>query len=587
MPVEIHQSKVINNLNNYLKWHNLPVRMNESGICNGLASVYAKYVLEGRQDEFMEKLSQIATMTTRAELDSHINHFVTEIVLSFLPQQFNKELSQSQSIETLQIDGKKLSSSFDFGMVTSDKKWISILQELQLRENEALIVRSLNHAITITKEKDGYKVYDPNYQSGFRIFPDEKSLIHELHHNVFRYTGQLAQITDPLGITQELSSITAPLGLNGPLGMGIQVIRHPSLIDTPREFPDVNVLYNQFLDPNQIAQSGNRRVSNSLFVIEADNVDALNLMYKKGFDGDPIDLICTACGLNKTKTLAMLLDKVTTADDSKLGIPFLAALGCGHEEAFNVLLSNSKFKTCFENSIILEKNALKNIKMAAVGGNEVLLERMISSYKSIGKPTPLTDVQIAEKILTYSPEDKGDVIKSAMDSGSTACVNLLLKQLDKTQYKCDEKQLLTYLTQAIKSNQPHMVNLFVDKIKKEMNQESQHKIFKAIEMSTTAVEKTDLSILRQLKESGVTFSKTAEGVINQKEQRPVGLLLKMGIMLHQFTDFIKETIFQSNEVQNNIRNFMKAKNSVTELKSNATPESNESSEFTPSLINRP
>ncbi len=79
----MNQEKIITNLNKYLDWHNLPIRMNESGVCNGIATVYAKYVLEHREDEFLMMLEQIALLNPNDELASQVNHFATEVVLSF------------------------------------------------------------------------------------------------------------------------------------------------------------------------------------------------------------------------------------------------------------------------------------------------------------------------------------------------------------------------------------------------------------------------------------------------------------------------------------------------------------------------
>ncbi|WP_019217070.1 hypothetical protein [Legionella tunisiensis] len=49
MAADLSQNQVIENLNQYLQWHNLPLEMNPDGVCNGLAIVYAKYILEGKK----------------------------------------------------------------------------------------------------------------------------------------------------------------------------------------------------------------------------------------------------------------------------------------------------------------------------------------------------------------------------------------------------------------------------------------------------------------------------------------------------------------------------------------------------------
>lgn len=90
MSQSVDQSQVIDRLNRYLKWHNMPVSMNEEGICNGLVTVYAKYVLEGKEKRFFELLDQIVRMEADSAIESEVNQFVYDVVLTLFPHQFNK-----------------------------------------------------------------------------------------------------------------------------------------------------------------------------------------------------------------------------------------------------------------------------------------------------------------------------------------------------------------------------------------------------------------------------------------------------------------------------------------------------------------
>ncbi|MBA2656765.1 MAG: hypothetical protein H0U70_07235 [Tatlockia sp.] len=74
-------------------------------------------------------------------------------------------------------------------------------------------------------------------------------------------------------------------------------------------------------------------------------------------------------------------------------------------------------------------------------------------------------------------------------------------------------------------------------------------------MSPSLVERTDIFILHNLKSNSVHFSDTAQAVIERKENRSIGFLLPIGIMLNKFTDFINESLLQLDEVQENIKNF--------------------------------
>ncbi|CDZ78948.1 hypothetical protein BN59_03263 [Legionella massiliensis] len=86
MSFTIDQARVIANLKRYLDWHNLPFRMNREGVCNGLAAVYAKYALQGKQEEFKRILSKITTMSIDPESDEQVNEFAKDVAQSFKPE---------------------------------------------------------------------------------------------------------------------------------------------------------------------------------------------------------------------------------------------------------------------------------------------------------------------------------------------------------------------------------------------------------------------------------------------------------------------------------------------------------------------
>lgn len=187
MSQDLHQGVVIDNINHYLKANNLPIKMNEKGICNGLAMIHAKYVLEGKEQRFMDILAYIAKgipLSSNSEdknkiTEDDLNFFIMEALLAFSPKAFNQKLRQSNAMEMLQINGKNLKSSFDFAMVSSDQNWEHVIADLQLKEGEVLQVSSINHAISLHKVDNKYRVYDPNYPSGYKEFANEKKLIRE------------------------------------------------------------------------------------------------------------------------------------------------------------------------------------------------------------------------------------------------------------------------------------------------------------------------------------------------------------------------------------------------------------------------
>ncbi|USQ12705.1 hypothetical protein J2N86_08265 [Legionella lytica] len=69
----ISQAKTITVINNYLKWHNLPVHWNNTGVCNGLAVVHVHYALQGKEDVFFKMLHKISAMSQGDFSQSTVN----------------------------------------------------------------------------------------------------------------------------------------------------------------------------------------------------------------------------------------------------------------------------------------------------------------------------------------------------------------------------------------------------------------------------------------------------------------------------------------------------------------------------------
>ncbi|WP_298624570.1 hypothetical protein [uncultured Legionella sp.] len=195
------------------------------------------------------------------------------------------------------------------------------------------------------------------------------------------------------------------------------------------------------------------------------------------------------------------------------------------------------------------------------------MQQLFDAYQKDGKPQPLSDLQIAEKISEYTREAGGNAIHSSIKSNSTGCVELLYNQLKKTNHEIGEKQLFSHLLHAIKSNHPPMVNFFVNEIK-QLPKATQNHLYNSINMGINQVEQTDLSILRNLIANGVKFSETAQAVIDLKEDRPIGFLLPIGIMLNKITDFFKESVpvWDNNSIIANVRNFKELKKQCVDIK---------------------
>ncbi len=481
MKQRVDQNLVIDRLNQYLKWHNMPVRMNNEGVCNGLATMYAKYVLEGKENQFFKILEQIAKKNPESAMESDINQFVYDVVLTLFPEQFDKELTQTSSMRALTINNKPLQSSFDLAISTSDNNWVEIFDTLALQQDEVMRIGGTMHAVSVRRKDNKYVVYDPNYSSGTKEFASAKELIAELHNKVLRYQN------------------------GGALGMTISIMRHPEN-NEPRNFPKVSEIYDCYLTQeniNDVAVSHFGGVFNTLEkAAEINDAAAINHLLGIGAKDKDHQAARIAVTYNNPDALTALLG--TNKDSTTFATLFIDALAHGREKIYDTLFSLKK--------ALPFNNSFPVIQAAAKGGNPSLLRKVINYYGVSG-----LESDVLHK-----------VIPDAIYSGNTECVKVLVEQLAiKKQPLSDEKKM-EYLLESIKHNQTYMVAYFIKNIPQEY--------LKTISMSVTAVGRTDLYLLRQLQTHGVTFSETAKAVLDKKEHQPIKLSLKFGILLHKFTD---------------------------------------------------
>ena len=537
MSANISQLIIIERLNRYLKYNNLPSRMNETGICNGLALVYAKYVLEGKEQAFLQMLEAIAEMSVvPKDKQDELNYFVMQILLSFKPELYNQQLCQAQGMQLLKINGNSLESSFNFSLATSDENWVQIIQKMQLQESEVVHVASINHAIAIRKENGKYHVYDPNYASGTKEFADEATLVSELHNAVFHYDS-------------------------GNLGMYIHVIRSPGEENNPREFPVITDLYAQYLpgNSNDTATIGDKKFNTLEFAARTSDTSIIAyLLDKKGIE-QAFQMAINAVFCNNSSALEPLLAVID--DENQIELLFLHALKQGRYDAFQELLKNNKFKAVYEKQLLC--SAVMNF--AAEGGNPELLKIVIEQIKlkytsammeKIQKRGTLTRLLSSESALEWRCAQEANAmiaegicetqstpknaISKAISSGSRECVNILMEQLEEGDYPLTDVEKVSYLLEAIRQNKHYVALSLIDK-KPLISEQA----IKSISMSTRAVARTDLALLKALEKRGMLFSNAAKVVIARKEHQAVGMLAFMGLLLKTFTDFCKEVIFRS------------------------------------------
>lgn len=501
MPHSTNQYNVIKNINQYLEWHNLPVRFGTRGVCNGLATVHAQYVLQGREREFFKLLRYVAgdkgILDANDSVKEKVNDFVWKVVASHMTSGHDKELNQLNSFKTLSINNKPLKSVFDLPLVTSDENWEKILESLNLKEDEVMLVRSINHAISITRKDNKYHVYDPNYEEGAEPFSSEKEVIKELHERVFHYNKgnmglNLSIITPedkeprqdlpaPVAIYKKyldkenvdsLATITVEHPLGGPWDLTTKTI------DLASECGDENLI-NKLIELHQF-DFNNKPIEQASLAVQYNNVRAAELLVNDMIrilsKQDPVaqdefsdipaeelpaeflkhfEEIPDAPEGDEIKEAEVQNPKVVMPPSEKkikdLLYPLIRkAASYGRKEVFDTLCEMWN-----KNAGDFDKEDLKNfILLAAKGGNSVLLQELIDKYYESNMTLYDKDIQgkvdgiIHNLILNGSPD-------------SAVCIEVLLNTLSKEGKSIDDRQRADYISRAFEANKPHMIERFI------------------------------------------------------------------------------------------------------------------------------
>lgn len=541
MSRDLNQSLVISNLNSYLKWNNLPIKMNNTGICNGLAMVHAKYVLEGKEQQFMDLVAYIANgipkdVPTSAEnkiSSDELDFFIMEVFLAFSPAIYDQRLRQSNAMNTLQINGEYLKSSFDFAMVGSNTHWEQVIAELQLKKGEVLQVGSVNHAISVHKINDKYRVYDPNYSSGYKDFADEKKLISELHYNVFDYA-------------------------KGNAGMRIHVIRHPEQLQQERIFPSATALYAKYLpDVNAyVTVKGKTHTTLTMTAKDSPDSEAIEYLLTRNA-GHAYTAALNSIINNNHQALKPLLEHIS--DDSEKKTLFEKALHYGRQEAFDELVKHEKFGEFYQKKLL----TIDLVIWAATGGNPVLLATCLEKLKTHMLSNISNTPELQEKMHRLTPEAqlivktilindvdkrfaaslaKHNVMAYAVLSGDVRCVQFINQQLVAYGKPLENTERIRYLSEAIRRNKREVALELMD-----MPPKLEPESLQTIQMTVLATSRTNLLLLHDLRDHGMLFSEKATQVIAKKEHQALGIFAQLGIVISRYTDFIKEYFSDNKE----------------------------------------
>ncbi|WP_133134486.1 hypothetical protein [Legionella wadsworthii] len=586
----ISQAKTIKIINNYLKYHNLPFKWNETGICNGLAAVHAQYVLQGKEDIFLKMLQKISSMSEgdfKASMnhdspDEDLDHFISQVVLAYDPGLFDKKISQRDSFKALNIDSKPLDSDFILPLITSEENWASILKDMDLQKGEVLKINSPNHSISIHRLNGEYIAFDPNYQEGIKRFRTEEELMTELRTNVFRFQDKNMALT--------FTRITRS---------GFQ---HSSSFEQPKPEDYAR----KYLDVNAIASYSEKTINNATFIAAYGNEALMQLYFKK--DKDLTASVLMELGYeairdnNNSETLGSIITQLNSCSettiqerkDKKTAFRNLILLSIlnGRQELFNKLIENDFGLNVFQHiddSILME--------LASRGGDKELLIQILAKIKSspcqgsieesedeltseiedteeFDEETEETeeydqktedveelhldeeDVQVGsladflgdDYIQTAEPEPsplakiilqknkKGeDAIMLAIKGQSPDCLRVLFKQLKEEGYNLSEEKLQDYLELAICTNNVHMV----DEIFHKKNSEEIKSLVDGISLSSEQVQKMNIHLLKTLERNGMVFDNNSQNIMTEKANQKMSHIEILGVKLVKFVEYIK------------------------------------------------
>lgn len=512
------QDLLIENLNQEFKKLRFPAQFhfNEGGVCNGLAMVYAQYALQGpeKEAEFFKVLKIIADGKLDEEAkyglqEGSILLFASQVLLAFQPGKYDLSQTQSTSMEMLKINGKPLTSSFDFALAATDKEWSQVIAKIGLQNDEVMVVQSVNHAISVRKVNDKYRVYDPNYASGFKEFASEAALVKELHKNVFGYG-------------------------RGNLGMEVHVVRNPDAAPRQTPFPDIKELYEQHLPPKKATAKLGSKTFDTLAVAATIIKDPQAIKMLIAQSKASTEEIFTAAKrvviYNNSAALDPLLEIINADSESpkKLKVLLEIAIGSGRLDTYNQL--EKYFPKCYS-----EEHLGYLIALAAKGGNPKILERVLDAVQpsqeayvdklvtenmnngklgTAGMGHEAAKAIYLQVFMTKNMVDGIHVaIGYAVEKGHTECIKLLVNQLNSYREPLNEQQLLNYFLKAIEHNQPYALEKLIN-----THPEMSKGVLSLLSMSPLSVKRTDLDVLRLLKQNGVPFSAQAEEIIQGKEK---------------------------------------------------------------------
>lgn len=501
--ISFAQSGVIKSLAAYLKWAGIELEPNSNGICNGLAAVYCKYVLEDREDEFFDMIQKINDKRFLGDYtqEAQLNKFVGEVLFAYLPSQFNKDLNQSRAVEQLKVsdgqgDSEKLQNLFQFSTSATAEQWASIIDTIK-QEGVAYSVGTMDHAMAIRFKNGKFRLYDPNYTVGVKTFDTAIELTNELMK-----CFDIKQ-ADPDGFTR--------------LPMNIKMIGNPY-----KPVPPIAVDKKDLL--KRLVNEPGFSVKATLELALKDNdKELVETLLAEGVQPEFLQLV-TAIKENSLDVLPLALKKASLTPEEEMGL-LRAAFMAGKDKAFKLLADEYDLS---EAELSFRKELLAD---ASTSANPECIRQAIALFSAREITTAISN----------------EVIINAIKAGHTGTLGLLLEKTPITTLE----DAIKFLQAAIDANQSNMVAYLTNKY-------PQFKAAEAITITPTLVDEKNIKLIGYLQNAG---AKLQEGVgveqkIKERQQfqlafekkerdYPETLSLWESFIktLRSFTNFVKSTAF--------------------------------------------
>ena len=509
--VNTEQSEVITNLNKYLQYHNLPITLDEKGICHGLSTLYIQYVLEGKEEEFTRILSYIAHKTPQQNgkiPDAELFILVEKLIALQVSQAHSTRntYNQSNSYQQLHVHNHYLQSAFQIGVKTSTDNWAHIIEQIDLKPTEVLRATCAQHTIAIARDANGdYKVYDPNNSVVNQKFTSAKKMTKWLANEAFDFSLLPTR--------------------NKTLDMHIDVISAEQ--PENRAFPSKKELLDKYLTPSQMKMHEGLK-GGLYYAMEFDDAEAaeyiLNDESNHLSEKELRSALVLAIKKDSVNVLEVVIRKLEKENRLSFLKPFTAlSLSTGSARCAHILLNMPETHSAYELVVTDQATYSSLLKYAFSGMHDDLIRYV------------LHDVHKYHGAQAFTPEILIQLMDISVQNRNHRAITILGYHLPALHTQvANPQQRLALLSQAIKNNDPLMVNALVRNL--QMSPEE----LNCLNISFTMIHQYNFEIFSTLKDAGYQFSPRAEQFIQSKMNQSIGIIESLGIALIRFSEFITQ-----------------------------------------------